>query len=52
MKFYIKDKKGTNTSLGKLCRMMGSVERYGTYLPSDGEVIFIEPDDKDVIYLD
>ena len=26
--------------------------KYGTYFPSDGEVVFIEPNDKDVTFID
>ena len=30
----------------------GVTGRYGAYFRSDGEVIFIEPNDKNVLYLD
>ena len=54
MKFYIKDKKRHEYFAGQIVshdydRVCG---KYGAYFPSDGEVIFIELNDKDVIYLD
>ena len=52
MKFYIKDKKRHEYFSGQIMSYDGVSGRYGAYFPSDGEVIFIEPDDKDVIYLD
>ena len=52
MKFYVKDKKRHEYFSGQIVSYDGVSGKYGAYFPSDGEVVFIEPDDKDVIYLD
>ena len=52
MKFYVKDKKRHEYFDGNIVSYDGVCGKYGAYFPSDGEVIFIEPNDKDVIYLD
>ena len=52
MKFYIKENKRHEYFSGQIVSYDGLSGKYGAYFPSDGEVVFIEPDDKDVIYLD
>ena len=52
IKFYIKDKKRHEYFSGKIVSCDGVSGKYDAHFSSDGEVIFIEPDDKDVIYLD
>ena len=52
MKFYVKEKKRHEYFSGQIVSYDGLSGKYGAYFPSDGEVVFIEPDDKDVIYLD
>ena len=54
MKFYVKEKERHEYFSGQIVPyMMVSMESMmHSYFPSDGEVVFIEPDDKDVIYLD
>ena len=52
MKFYVKDKKRHEYFAGQIVsydydRVCG---KYGAYFPSDGEVIFIEPNDKDMLF--
>ena len=49
--FYVKDKRRHEYFSGKIVSYDGMTEKYGAYFPSDGEVIFIEPNDKDVVYL-
>ena len=51
MKFYVKDKRRLAYFSGKIVSYDGMTEKYGAYFRSDGEVIFIEPNDKDVVYL-
>ena len=38
----------------RLCRRgyEGMIGKYGAYFLSDGEMVYIDPNDKDVIYLD
>ena len=54
MKFYIKDKKRHEYFSGQIVWYDGITGKYGAYFSSDGEdlVVFIRPDDNDVIYLD
>ena len=52
MKFCVKDKRRHEYFSGKIVSYDGMTGKYGAYFPSDGEVIFIEPNDKDVVYLD
>ena len=49
MKFYVKEKKRHEYFSGQIVSYDGLSGKYGAYFPSDGEVVFIEPDD---IYLD
>jgi hypothetical protein len=52
MKFYVKEKKKHEYFSGQIVSYDGVNGKYGAYFPSDGEVVFIEANDKDVIYLD
>ena len=51
MKFYVKEKKRHEYFSGQIVSYDGLSGKYGAYFPSDGEVVFIEPEDKDIIYL-
>ena len=52
MKFYVKEKKRHEYFSGQIVSYDGLNGKYDAYFPSDDEVVFIEPDNKDVIYLD
>jgi len=36
---------------GKIVNYDGCTGKYGVYFPSDGEVVYIYPDDEDVVFL-
>ena len=52
MKFYVKDKRRHEYFSGQIVSYDDLTGKYGAYFPSDGELVYIEPNDKDVVYLD
>ena len=52
MKFYVKDRKRHEFFSGQIVSYDGMMGKYGAYFPSDGEMVYIDPNDSDVIYLD
>ena len=51
MKFYVKDTGIDQYFTGKIVNYDGCTGKYGVYFASDSEVVYINPDDKDVVYL-
>ena len=51
-KFYVKDKRRHEYFSGHIVSYDGLTGKYGAYFPSDGKMVYIEPNDKDVVYLD
>ena len=51
MKFHVKDTGIDQYLTGKIVNYDGCTETFGVCFPSDSEVVYINPDDKDVVYL-
>ena len=48
MKFHVQDIGIDQYFTGKIVNYDGCSEKYGVYFPSDGEMVYMHPDDKDV----
>ena len=51
MKFHVQDTGIDHYFTGKIVNYDGCSGKYGVYFPSDGEIVYIHPDDKDVVFL-
>ena len=51
MKFHVEDTGIDQYFTGKIMNYDGCTGKYGVYFPSDGEVVYIYPDDEDVVFL-
>ena len=51
MKFHVEDTGIDQYFTGKIVNYDGCTGKYGVYFPSDGEVVYIYPDDEDVVFL-
>ena len=51
MEFHVEDTGIDQYFTGKIVNYDGCTGRYGVYFPSDGEVVYIYPDDEDVVFL-
>ena len=51
MKFHVQDTGIYQYFTGKIVNYDGCSGKYGVYFPSDGEIVYMHPDDKDVVFL-
>ena len=51
MKFHVQDTGIDQYFTGKIVNYDGCSGKYGVYFPSDGEIVYMHPDVKDVVFL-
>ena len=51
MQFFIEDTGKNEDFIGQITTYDGVTGKYGVYFPCDEEVVYVSPDDEDIVFL-